>query len=78
MTKAVKAMHTTSQLIFLESLFSDVYCKVKYKPVFSVSSSVISSIYMNIKLQITSKLVKVFSSSLGCCTKAVDLGLTLH
>ena len=34
---------------------------------FSVSSSVTSQIYINIKLHITSKLLKVFSSSSGFC-----------
>ena len=38
-----------------------------YKPVFSVSSSVTSQIYMNMKLYVTSKLLKVCSSSSGCC-----------
>ena len=34
-----------------------------YKPVFSMSTSVTSLFYMNIKLHVTSKLLKVVSSS---------------
>ena len=38
-----------------------------YKPVFSVSSSVTSLMYMNIKFAQYFKITESVSSSLGCC-----------